>query len=238
MAERIVVNHLTRMREGHICVAGLGPDGSHVRPQRRHGRWTREHLHPRGVFEVGAVVELGEVQPDGSPPEVEDVIVLDDGSLRRRRRLSDDAFWERLTLQSFESLRDIFGEELERYQSGTASVPEHAGGASLGCVRADRAELVVDGDRPRIEFHDPDLGTLNLSVTDVRVCDHEHRPVKQLLGVVGRRLARGEDVVLAVGLSRAMAAGSAPPAHWLQVNNLHFVDYFDDHPAFAPYRPS
>lgn len=238
MVDRIVVNHLTRMREGHVCVAGLSPDGSHVRPQRRRGRWTREQLHPRGVFEVGAVVELGEVQPDGRAPEVEDVIVLDEGELRRRRRLSDDAFWERLTVQSSESLYDIFGEELERHRSGTASVPEHAGAASLGCVRADRAELVLDGDRPRIEFHDRDLGTLNLSLTDVRVCDHEHRPVKQLLGIVGRRLARGESVVLSVGLSRAMGVGDAPSAHWLQVNNVHFVDYFDDHPAFAPYRPS
>ena len=60
----------------------------------------------------------------------------------------------------------------------------------------------------------------------------------QLLKIVGRRLAAGEDVILSVGLSRAMAIGGARPAHWLQVNNIHFVDYFDDHPAFAPYRPS
>lgn len=238
MSNRIVVNHLTRMREGHICVAGLAPDGGHVRPQRRRGRWTRDHLHPGGPFEVGAVVEMGETRPDGHAPEVEDVIVLDERDLRRRRRLSDDAFWERLSLQASDSVRRIFGEVLERHYSGSASLPEHAGAASLGCVRGHGTELVLEGDRPRVEFEDPDLGTLNLSLTDVRVCDHEHRPVKQLLRIVGRRLARGEDAILSVGLSRAMAVGSAPPAHWLQVNNIHFVDYFDDHPAFAPFRPS
>lgn len=238
MCDRIVVNHLTRMRDGHVCVAGLAPDGAHVRPQRPRGRWTRAYLHPRGPFEVGAVVEMGEVQPDGRAPELEDVIILDERDLRRRWRLSDDAFWERLSLQSSESVREIFGDVLERHRSGSASVPEHAGAASLGCIRGDRTALVLDGARPRVEFEDPDLGTLNLSLTDVRVCDHEHRPVKQLVGIVGRRLARGEHVILSVGLSRAMAVGSAPPAHWLQVNNVHFVDYFDDHPAFTPFRPS
>src|SRR5947209_7696339 len=108
MPNRIVVDHLTRMREGHICVAGLAPDERHVRPLRRRDRWTRQHLHPRGPFEVGAVVELGATRPVGRAPEVEDVIVLDERKMYRCGRLSDDAFWQRLSFERSESLREIF----------------------------------------------------------------------------------------------------------------------------------
>ena len=32
---------------------------------------------------------------------------------------------------------------------------------------------------------------------------------------------------------RLRRPGQASPSHWLQVNNIHFVDYFDDDPALA-----
>ena len=98
--------------------------------------------------------------------------------------------------------------------------------------------LVLEDGKPRITFVDSELGPLRLSLTDVRVCDAQHQPVPELLEVVERRLRRGEDVILSLGLSRAMSFGDRPPAHWLQVNNLHFVGYLDDHPAFHAYRPT
>jgi hypothetical protein len=42
---RIVVNHLTRMQPGYICVAGMERQGGrHVRPVLAGGRWTRAYL--------------------------------------------------------------------------------------------------------------------------------------------------------------------------------------------------
>jgi hypothetical protein len=37
----------------------------------------------------------------------------------------------------------------------------------------------------------------------------------------------GEPVLLSVGLSQAFNG-----VHWLRVDNIHFRDYFDDHPVF------
>src|SRR4051812_30745582 len=70
----IIINHLTRMRPGYICVAGVDlATGRHVRPVlggtslgtallRRHG----------GPFALGWRVELGAATAVGHPPEVED----------------------------------------------------------------------------------------------------------------------------------------------------------------------
>jgi hypothetical protein len=72
---KIVVNHLTRMRGERICVAGVDwATAEHVRPVTGPtSPLTRELLRSSGgLFEIGAVVDLGPVAACGQPPETED----------------------------------------------------------------------------------------------------------------------------------------------------------------------
>lgn len=234
MDTRIVVNHLTRMRETRICVAGLTRDGRTLRPQR-YGPWTRDrHLVPAGPFEIGAVVDLGPTRPMGHPPEVEDTLVLDESRVRAIGRLRDEAFWQLQRSHARPTLRQIFGPELVATPTGRACVPGGSGTASLGVLACRWARITVEWGRPRVVIADPDLGQLNLSLTDIRVHDHAHRPVPELVRLVQRRLRDGNEFLLAVGLTRPFApSGSSEASHWLQVNNVHFPDYYDDHPVFA-----
>ena len=90
-----------------------------------------------------------------------------------------------------------FGSELEVHGTGTASLPAGHGNASLGVFRPASAVQLSDADEsPRLRFRDPQLGWLRLQVTDIRMCDDEHRPVKELFSVVGRRLAAGDPMGL------------------------------------------
>lgn len=70
---RIIVNHLTRMQPGYICVAGVDvSNGHHVRPVLR-GRLTTDLLASKGgPFDMAALVDLGTVECCGHAPEIED----------------------------------------------------------------------------------------------------------------------------------------------------------------------
>jgi hypothetical protein len=71
------------------------------------------------------------------------------------------------------------------------------------------------------------LGSLDLNVCDHRLRDEKGAPIDSLWKVIRRRVQSGEPVILSVGLSQAFNG-----VHWLRVDNIHFRDYFDDHPVF------
>ncbi|HEX5442144.1 MAG TPA: hypothetical protein VFW76_14745, partial [Ktedonobacterales bacterium] len=70
---RIIVNHLTRMQPGYICVAGVDlQTGKHVRPVQL-GRLSRTRLTRfGGPFDIATLVDLGRVEYVGAAPKVED----------------------------------------------------------------------------------------------------------------------------------------------------------------------
>jgi hypothetical protein len=68
-------------------------------------------------------------------------------------------------------------------------------------------------------------------VFDFRLRDEQGVPIDPLWKVIRRRVLAGEPVILSVGLSRTFNG-----SHWLRVDNIHFRDYFDDHPVFRVYR--
>src|SRR3989442_15885593 len=69
---RIVINHLTRMKPPYICVAGLLENGSaHVRPVAGHLPRALAASNG-GPFDIGAIVDLGQVQHTPTRPETED----------------------------------------------------------------------------------------------------------------------------------------------------------------------
>lgn len=215
---RIVVNHLTRMQPGFFCAAGVDLDSSrHVRPVIP-GRLSTHLLTPnRGPFGLGTVVELGRVSAVGRPPEVEDYR-FNTHAARCVDELDARAFWDLIQGLAQESLPTLFGEGL-RFVGRSAVVEVGSGVAPLGCLRlAAKPRLYITG-KGGVRLQGK---TLDLSVSDLRFYEADHQtPRPALVRRVAGRIAAGERVILAMGLTRPFSKGEGEPErHWLQVNNI------------------
>ena len=228
---KIVVNHLTRMRAGYICVAGLDVEtGQHVRPVlggvnlgtsllARHG----------GPFDIAALVDLGRAAAVGHPPETEDWR-FERAQARRSGYVPADKFWDLLSKVAQPNLTAIFGPALKSHGQGLVVAPG-SGQASLGCLRPSvRPQLILSPEgKVRTVFTFPKNNrTLDLAVTDLRLYDYKdgrYTPKAGVIAQVAQRIEHGVDLILSVGLGRAYAPLEGGPAqHWLQVNNLHLAD--------------
>jgi hypothetical protein len=227
----IVVDHLARLGDGSVLVGGIDPAHEHVRPRRARPWDTASTAPAGGPFGVGHVVDLGFSRRRGNPPEVEERDVEED-KVQGLGRVSDADFWSLVETVGRDSVLEIFGDDLELHAGGSASVPEGRGRASLGCLRCPGpAEMFRRGRQVRFGLDDLRLGSLDLSLHDVRLHDEDGEPIDALWKILRRRVVAGEPLILSVGLS--------PPfngSHWLQVHNIHFRDYFDDHPVFFRFR--
>ena len=221
---RILVNHLTRMQPGYICVAGIDlQTGSHVRPVLGYGRLSTNLLLDKGgAFELGCVVDLGPTVHVGRTPEHEDHR-FDPVKAYCLRRVPHNDFWDTLIDSASDTLQGIFGKDLvRRGQSCTMDIGK--GKASLGCLAPrGRPDLYVNpSGSVRISF--PWLSPwANLSVTDLRLYQEDHKtPCRALVSHLRRKLQAGAGVILSVGLTRPWRKeGDTAARHWLQVNNIH-----------------
>jgi len=223
---QIVVNHLTRMQAGFICVAGVDFDArTHVRPTLGGARLTANMWGQLGgPFDVASLVDLGPTRPEGSPPEVEDQR-FEPRSVTRVRDLEQDEFWRLLSEMARPRLKDIFGDAL-RGQGRTCAVDEGEGIASLGCLLPHRASLLVDPyGTIRLSLADGEF-YVSLPVTDLRLYERDFRtPRRDVIENLARRISRGTPVILAIGLARPWKRpGDDVPRHWAQVNNLYLED--------------
>lgn len=224
---KIVVNHLTRMQPGYVCVAGIDlQTNAHVRPVLANRRLTTDLLKRNGgPFDIGVVVDLESTQHRGGPPEVEDY-VFDSSNASAVRELSSDRFWKLLKGLAQTKLSKIFGSDLKSHGRGCA-VDVGTGTASLGCLVPSRPpQLEINSyDKVRINFTDGAF-TVDLSVTDLRfVHQDQQRPRSRVVQDVQARINNGIGVILSVGLARAWRKpGDTAPRHWLQVNNVHLED--------------
>lgn len=225
----IVVNHLTRMQAPRICIAGIEVEsGSHLRPVTGRDRpLTRELLTENGgPFEVGALVDLGDITAAPNPPEVEDH-AFDPDQVRQVRQLDPAEYLETISDASDESLEEAFGEDLQR-RGWKYAVDEGSGDRSLACVRARRTpSLEIDPRFGKLElrFNDPEQPTF-VKVTDLRFVEPDHKMYRHdLIDDVQGRLLRGVGVYVHFGLARAFTAiGDDQRRHWLQVNGLTLED--------------
>lgn len=221
---KLVVNHLTRMKQRFICVAGIDTEtGKHVRPLVPFSGFTRMQLLRRGgPFDIGSVVDLGAVKYAGRAPELEDHN-FQKGHARRVGEEAAGDYWRRLEAVSQDTLADIFGPDL-RPQGRTLALEPHKGEASLGCLALRSAASLHVDERGsiRIEFTDGEH-TANAPVTDLRLHATDlETPEHELVRRVSERLEAGERAILSVGLTRPFQKSTdTTPRHWLQVNNIH-----------------
>ena len=227
---RIIINHLTRMQKGFICVAGIETKTQrHIRPVV-HGRLSTDFLARRlGPFEIAHEIDIGATEYIGKAPEVEDYR-FDYRRALSVRVLKPEEYWRLLTRVAKGSLREIFGPQLEA--TGAAySLPEGQGAASLGClIPQGRPTLFLQTrpDRPpqvRMRFS-AGACKVDASVTDIRLYGADHvTPDEEKVKQVNERIHQNVELILSVGLGRRYAAGpGVEPRHWLQVNNIHLAD--------------
>jgi hypothetical protein len=227
---RIIINHLTRMAPGYICVAGVDPDtGRHIRPVIR-GRLPRTFLTlAGGPFDLENIVDIGSVTHIGRAPETEDHLFTP-ANARMLGKLNREEFWKVISDVSEGSWRGVFGDTLEQQDHGFA-ISENKGTVSLGCLRIttppDLETTEFDG-RSKIRMHVFNQGIeARLSVTDIRFYERDQiTPKFSEIERVAQLLREGEESILSVGLARAwVKPGDTEPRHWLQLNNIHFRNH-------------
>ncbi len=224
---QILVNHLTRMQPGYICVAGVEVDTlRHVRPILRRGRLTVGLTRPNGgSLDIGAVVDIGPTTYAGYAPELEDHR-FDPARTKRLFDHGPDDYWEFLTQVVQGDLASIFGPALELWdESGTVEVGE--GRASLGCLAPEKQPWLYVDYRGTVRMVlDYLMPSVDLSVNDLRLYEKDQKtPRRDLVQSVQRRLEAGVEVILSVGLTRPWRKrGDTAERHWLQVNNIHLRD--------------
>ena len=140
---RIVVNHLTRMGGGYVCVAGLDPDrNQHVRPVLPEGPLPFDLLaRYGGPFEMARLVDLGVSRPAPRPPHVEDHVIVPE-RVKSLGTLPPFEFWSLLNRVAQTRLTDIFGADLKslgRYSRGTK---QGRGLVSLGVFHPQQKPLL------------------------------------------------------------------------------------------------
>lgn len=232
---RISISHLTKISHPYICVAGLDASGVHRRPvlaaiNGKNVPLGRSMLcSRRGPFQLGAVVDLGDVRSWGKPPEVENVR-FDLESAVLVDVLDPREFWIRLEKSAGSSLRSIFGPTLKATPAKTAVfLTKGRGVASLGVLKLWKAQLSIKWQWNKLTeryaqvlrcwFEDPDLGHLGLRVYDIRLWESDHET--PALDAVNRIRSGLDDCYASLGLGRLWPPQAADGRHWLRVNNIY-----------------
>lgn len=225
---QIVVNHLTRMQEGCMCMAGIDLDtGLHVRPVlSRQMKIEMLSVHG-GPFDMCRIIDLGDTRFVGKVPEVEDRW-FDAAAARPIGDMPSHEFWDLIQNVAQEKLGAIFGPDLECVGTTCAVVETH-GLRSLGCYWASAGRVFLDEKygRRRIRFAWQAGGhSFNVPVTDIRLYSHDHvTPSDANVCWLSEQLAAHPRILVSVGLSRPYRkSADDPPRHWLQVNNFHLPE--------------
>lgn len=184
------------MRDLHICVAGIEKESrQHLRPVIAPGedRMDRELLVEQGgPFELGAVVELGPVQPHPDPPAIEDHRFRPERA-RRIGRLAPDRYMELIDGVSHRNLRNAFGRELKRRGERKYATDLGCGERTLACLRL-RRPLALEVDHfGRLHLRFEQAGrTVYAPITDLRFYEEDQSTLRHdLIDNVSGRLRRG-----------------------------------------------
>ena len=228
---QIVVNHLTRMQKGYMCVAGIELEKRrHIRPVVAGMMPVAMYHKHGGPFELRRVIDLGETTFHGSVPEIEDQL-FEAGNVKVLDELSKSSFYEWCCAIAAENLQDIFGADMRligrlRDQSVTAAIPETMGIYSLGCFWARKPHIEVRKLRERLNVRfgfEQNGFKFDVPVTDIRCYQDDHvTPDSSTIELLQHRLVDLDRVLVSIGVSRAYHHREVDPKmHWLQINNIH-----------------
>ena len=133
-AQTIVIDHLARLDDGSVAVAGIDGGHEHVAPRAETGWDTAATSRAGGPFGVGELVDVGFSRRVGVPPLVEEREV-EEANVRPLGRITDGDFWSLLETLGQDSLPAIYGDDLTRQPSGSACCaargrPSCSGGAA------------------------------------------------------------------------------------------------------------
>lgn len=226
---RILINHMTRMHGGYICLAGIDLETRrHVRPiladqplpfylMARYG----------GPFEMARVVDLGSPRPTPDPPHVEDYVFVP-ARAKSHRPAAAQEFWRLLLECASESLQEIFGPELREIGQNSWGTSLGEGRTSLGVLRPVKPpELFLvsthDGkQRIRMKLTDGRI-RVDAGVTDLRLYGDDHAtPDPARVRAASQWMLHGRATLICVGLTRRFRISAGHDYfHWLQVNNIH-----------------
>jgi len=226
---RILINHLTRMHGGHICVAGVDLETRrHIRPMLANDP-LRFYLLARygGPFEMAMIVDLGSPRAVPVAPHVEDHVFVP-ARARVERPAAAHEFWGLLEELQRPNLREILGSALHEVGRNRYGTEVGQGTASLGILRpAAPPELYLARSRDgkpqiRMKLSDGQIEA-DASVTDLRLFGDNHAtPDAARVRAATQWIADSKDVLLGVGLTRKFRpSDDVAYRHWLQVNNLH-----------------
>ena len=229
---RILINHLTRMHGGHICIAGVDLETRrHVRPVLA-GEMLPFYLLARygGPFEMSWVVDLGGPRPVPEAPHVEDHVFVP-SQVKVDRPAAAHEFWGFLEELEEPLLRRIFGVELHEAGRGRYGTELGCGTASLGFLRpAAASDLYIAQQRNgkpqvRMRLRDGEIEA-DAGVTDLRLYGDDHAtPDVARVRAVAQWITDSRHVILGVGLTRKFRSSeNLPYRHWLQVNNIHLSE--------------
>lgn len=224
---QIVLNHVTRMRVPRICVAGIEPRSLvRVRPTTPQADpITRDLLRVKGgPFGPGALVELGDVVPEGKPPEVEDHR-FETTQARHVEDLGDEEYLAILDRVARASLDLAFEPVLREIRPGKFAVPAGHGEGSLAVVPAEAAELRIEWEKLYLHLQAGN-GKAKLRVTDARFYEFDDFALNpDLVANVNQRLKSGVTTYAMLGLARALYDEDAGEyLHWVQCNGLCLAD--------------
>ena len=153
---RLLINHLTRMHGGHICLAGVDLETRrHVRPMLANDPLPF-YLLARygGPFDMGRIVDLGSPRHAPDPPHVEDYVFVP-ARAKVDRPAAAHEFWRLLEEMAVcESAGD--------FRPGVAGGGTRPVGDRLGqgtavarAAAARRAAGTLSGARPRRQAANP-----------------------------------------------------------------------------------
>jgi hypothetical protein len=218
----LVVTHLTRMHDDHVCLAGLDrTTGRHIRPVTG-ARIARSYLdRPGGTVQIGSILRFTAMTPMPSPPEVEDHLFREVDS-DVIGQVTDRELWTMLEAAESSDLTTIFGPSFHR-SGHTWALDERTGLASLGVIRAhERHGPQIDAyGKVRMALLGDDGELLSIPVTDLRLFRADDGTPDRSGVVELKRQVDRAHVLLSVGVGRAWAPDGEKRRHWLQVNNIH-----------------
>lgn len=224
---RILINHLTRMQAGHICVAGIDlQSGLHIRPVGNRQLGRQLLVERGGPVGLANVVDIGDSHFCGRYPEIEDRM-CEPENWKLIDTLSSQAFLERLVPSASESLQSIFGPDLKPYSERTLVVEERQGLRSLGLYWAHKPKILTDTQSGKLRFrcnHTP--FDLQLPITELRLYKEDHvTAISEAVELFNTLMQKSDKVLISIGLSRPFRKSNDQPAlHWLQVNNIHVCE--------------